>query len=87
MPVQEGATVTGNPGHFRLLFSESNLQADTESKTMAMELPGGSLVRVTSRIKDNVAEALSYVPNAFLHDDVNGGRHLCRLETRREGTS
>ena len=43
----------------------------------AMEIDGvGCVVQVTTQQGSNVAEALVFVPNATIVDDVNGGRKL-----------
>lgn len=49
--------------------------------TKAMEFGGGCVVQVTTQQRNEdgtyaVAEALTYVPNVVILDDVNGGRRL-----------
>ncbi len=45
--------------------------------TKAMEIEGvGCVVQVTTQQGQQVAEALVFVPNVVIVDDVNGGRKL-----------
>lgn len=69
--------VTGNGDTFRLLCKASSKDQGWMKSAKAMEIPGvGCVVQVTTQQGQNVAEALVFVPNVRIEDDVNGGRKL-----------
>lgn len=69
--------VVGNPDTFQLLCKASSKSQGWMKSTKAMEIPGvGCVVQVTTQQGDCVAEAVCFVPNTTVVDDVNGGRKL-----------
>ena len=92
--------VVGNGDTFRLLCKASSKDEGWMKSTKAMEIPGvGCVVQVTTQQKSqihsgaqysygdvwSVAEALVFVPNVHIVDDVNGGRKLvCNYETTKQ---
>jgi hypothetical protein len=44
--------------------------------TKAMETPKGCVVQVTTQQGDNVAEALTFVPDVSIKVDKNGNKYL-----------
>jgi hypothetical protein len=69
--------ITGNPNIFQLLCKASSVSQGWMKSAKAMEIDGvGCVVQVTTQQGSNVAEALVFVPNATIVDDVNGGRKL-----------
>lgn len=84
--------VVGNGDTFRLLCKASSQNEGWMKSTKAMEIPGiGCVVQATTQQKSNlhgaydaasygevwsVAEALVFVPNVHIEDDINGGRKL-----------
>lgn len=71
--------VVGNGNTFQLLCKASSKEQGWMKSTKAMEIPGvGCVVQVTTQQGDNVSEALTFVPDVTIVDDVNGGRMLSR---------
>lgn len=73
--------VVGNGDTFRLLFKVYSQEEGWMKSTKAMDVHGGCLVQVTTQQRNPdgsyaVAEALCFVPNAKIVDDVNNGRRL-----------
>ena len=74
--------VFGNGDMFRLLCKASSESEGWMKSTKAMEVFGGCLVQVTTHQRNHdginaIAEALEYVPNVKIADDVeHGGRKL-----------
>lgn len=73
--------VVGNGDSFQLLCKASSQSEGWMKSTKAMEFPAGCLVQVTTQQRNPdgsyaVAEALAFVPEAVLVNDVNGGRQL-----------
>ena len=69
--------VVGNGDLWQLLCKASSPSQDWMKSTKAMEIPDvGCLVQVTTQQYNNVAEALHFVKNVRIVDDVNGGRKL-----------
>lgn len=69
--------IVGNPDTFQLLCKASSVSQGWMKSAKAMEIDGvGCVVQVTTQQGSNVAEALVFVPNATIVDDVNGGRKL-----------
>ena len=77
--------VVGNGDMFRLLCKASSQEEGWMKSTKAMEIEKyGCLVQVTTQQRNldgsySVAEALTYVPNVKIIDDVNSGRKLIGL--------
>ncbi len=68
--------VVGNGDSFQLLCKASSKSGQWMKSAKAYQVAEGCIVQVTTQNKDNVAEALVFVPNARIVDDVNGGRKL-----------
>lgn len=73
--------VVGNGDLFRLLAKASSKAEGWMKSTKAMQIPGGCVVQVTTQQRNPdgsyaVAEALTFVPNVRIVDDINGGRKL-----------
>jgi hypothetical protein len=74
--------VVGNGDMFQLLCKASSRNEGWMKSTKAMAVPGGGCVVQVSTQQRNpdgsyvVAEALTFVPGAFIFEDVNGGRKL-----------
>ncbi len=74
--------VVGNGDSFQLLCKASSEAEGWMKSTKAMNVEGlGCLVQVTTQQRNpdgsySLAEALSFVPNAVIRDDVNGGRKI-----------
>ncbi len=51
----------------------------------AMEVSGGCVVQVTTQQWSNVAEALTFVPNVQIVEDVNGGNKLVSSDEKVSG--
>jgi len=68
--------IVGNGDMFQLLCKASSKSEGWMKSTKAMQLPNGCLVQVTTQQGENVAEALVYVHDAMIIDDVNGGKKL-----------
>lgn len=76
--------VVGNSDMFQLLCKASSQAEGWMKSTKAMSLPNGCLVQVTTQQRNPdgsyaVAEALSFVPDVTIVDDLNGGRKLVPL--------
>jgi len=75
--------VVGNGDTFRLLCKASSQAEGWMKSAKAMEVPGGCVVQVTTQQRNPdgsyaVAEALTFVPDVKIADDVNDGRRLIR---------
>lgn len=68
--------IIGDSDMFQLLCKASSKDEGWMKSTKAMQLPNGCLVQVTTQQGDNVAEALQYVPDVKIVNDVNNGRRL-----------
>ena len=69
--------VFGNGDTFQLLCKASSKEQGWMKSCKAMEILGvGCIVQVTTQQGQNVAEALVFVPNIVIADDVNGGKKL-----------
>lgn len=68
--------VVGDGNMFKLLCKASSKSQGWMKSCKAMEVPGGCVVQVTTQQGDNVAEALTFVPQVKVVEDVNGGRKL-----------
>lgn len=74
--------VTGNPDNFKLLFKASSEEEGWMKSTKAMEIKKlGYVFQVTTQQVNpdgsySVAESLTFVPEAQIFTDENGGRKL-----------
>lgn len=68
--------IVGNSDMFQLLCKASSKEEGWMKSTKAMQLPNGCLVQVTTQQGDNVAEALQYVPDVKIVDDINNGKKI-----------
>ena len=69
--------VFGNGDMFKLLCKASSKSEGWMKSTKAMEIPGvGCVVQVTTQQGNNIAEALTYVPDVHIVEDENNGRKL-----------
>lgn len=73
--------VVGNGDAFQLLFKASSQAEGWMKSTKAMFVGNGCVVQVTTQQRNPdgsyaLAEALSFVPEAIIVDDENGGRRL-----------
>lgn len=76
--------IVGDGDMFKLLCKAYSEAEGWMKSTKAMEVNGGCLVQVTTQQKNldgsyAVAEALSFVPNVRIIDDINNGRKLAPL--------
>ncbi len=73
--------VVGNGDMFQLLCKASSKKEGWIKSTKAMEIPGvGCGVQVTTQQGDQVAEAVTFVPNTCVVDDENHGRKLLAIQ-------
>lgn len=71
--------VIGNGDAFQLLCKASSKSQGWMKSAKAYEVPGvGCLVQVTTQQGDNVAEALVFVNDVTIEDDINNGRKLVK---------
>jgi hypothetical protein len=69
--------VVGNGNMFQLLCKASSKEQGWMKSAKACEIAGvGCIVQVTTQQGNNVAEALTFVPNVMIADDTNNGRKL-----------
>lgn len=73
--------VVGNGDMFKLLCKASSENEGWMKSTKACETPYGCIVQVTTQQRNEdgsyaVAEALTYVPEVKIVDDINNGRKL-----------
>jgi len=69
--------VVGNGDMFQLLCKASSNNEGWMKSCKAMEIPEiGCIVQVTTQQGSNVAEALVFVPNVKIIEDINNGRKL-----------
>ena len=73
--------IVGNGDMFQLLCKASSEYEGWMKSTKAMEVPGGCVVQVTTQQRNPdgshvVAEALTFVPNVYIQEDINNGRKL-----------
>lgn len=68
--------VVGNGDAFQLLCKASSKSQGWMKSAKAMQTPYGCVVQVTTQQGDCVAEALVFVPNVTIAEDVNGGKKL-----------
>lgn len=71
--------VIGDGDMFQLLYKAYTKKEDWMKSTKAMEIRGvGCLVQVTTQQGSNVAEAVCFIPDVKIEDDINGGRKLVK---------
>lgn len=73
--------VVGNGDTFQLLCKASSQLEGWMKSTKAMQTPMGCVVQVTTQQRNldgsyAIAEALTFVPGAWIVEDVNNGRKL-----------
>ena len=68
--------VFGNGDLFQLIAKASSKEQGWMKSTKAMETPKGCVVQVTTQQGDNVAEALTFVPDVSIKVDENGNKYL-----------
>jgi hypothetical protein len=73
--------VVGNGDAFKLLCKASSISEGWMKSTKAMQTPCGCIVQVTTQQRNPdgsyaIAEALTFVPNVKIVDDINNGRKL-----------
>lgn len=73
--------VIGDIDMFELLNSFKNKKEGFERALLAKQVRGGCLVAVTTRQKNPdgshaISDALAFVPNVTICEDVNGGKKL-----------
>jgi hypothetical protein len=73
--------VVGNGNGFKLLFKASSKEEGWMKSTKAMDTGNGCIVQVTTQQRNMdgsyaIAEALTFVPNVKIVDDINKGRKL-----------
>jgi hypothetical protein len=68
--------VFGNGDLFQLIAKASSKEQGWMKSTKAMETPKGCVVQVTTQQGDNVAEALTFVPDVSIKVDKNGNKYL-----------
>ena len=72
--------VVGNGNMFQLLCKASSKAEGWMKSTKAMEIEGiGCVVQVTTQQGNQIAEALTFVPDVKIIEDSNGGRKLVCL--------
>ena len=82
--------VTGNGNLFQVLCKASSKAQGWMKSTKAMAVHGGCVVQVTTQQKNpdgsySVAEALTFVPNVQIVNDVDGGRRLIDINANNGG--
>lgn len=69
--------VVGNGDMWQLLSKASSSKEEWMKSCKAMEINGaGCCVQVTTQQGESVAEAVTFVPNVTIVEDINGGRKL-----------
>ena len=73
--------IVGNGDTFQLICKASSKKEGWMKSTKAMAVGHGAVVQVTTQQTNpdgsySVAEAITYVPNVTIRDDVDGGRKL-----------
>lgn len=67
----------GNPDAWRLICKASSESEGWMKSTKAMELPNGCLIQVTTQQGDNVAEAVTFVPDIRIYEYETGEGRRC----------
>jgi hypothetical protein len=78
--------VVGNGDMFSLLCKASSQAEGWMKSTKAMQVTGGCVVQVTTQQRNPdgsyaVAEALTFVPETKIVDDINSGRKLINRQS------
>jgi hypothetical protein len=69
--------VVGNGDMFKLLCKASSKRQNWMKSTKACQINGlGCIVQVTTQQGDNIAEAITFVPDVIIVNDKNGGSQL-----------
>lgn len=69
--------VTGNPDVFQLICKASSKEQGWMKSTKAMDVDGlGVVLQVSTQQGSNVAEAITFIPNAKILVDVNGNKYI-----------
>jgi hypothetical protein len=68
--------VFGNGDLFQLIAKASSKDQRWMKSTKAMETPKGCVVQVTTQQGENVAEALTFVPDVSIKVDENRNKYL-----------
>jgi len=63
--------VFGNSDAWELICKTSSKKENWMKSTKAMQMPNGCLIQVTTQQGDNIAEALTYVPNVEIAYNEN----------------
>jgi len=72
--------VVGNGDLFVLLSKASSKSQGWMKSSKAMQAGSGCVVQVTTQQDNNVAEAVTYVPNVCIVSDENGGHKLSQVD-------
>lgn len=80
--------VVGDGDLFRLLFKASSEDEGWMKSTKAMDVDHGCLVQVTTQQRNPdgsyaLAEALAFVPDVYVKDDIREGRRLVAYRSHR----
>lgn len=68
--------VFGNGDLFQLLAKASSKEQGWMKSTKAMDTGNGCVVQVTTQQGNNVAEAITFVPNVSVLIDANGKKYI-----------
>lgn len=68
--------VFGNGDLFQLICKASSKEQGWMKSTKAMFTGNGVIVQVTTQQGDNIAEALTFVPNVNIKTDDNGNKYI-----------
>lgn len=69
----------GNGDTFKLISKASSTEEGWMKSTKAMEIPGvGCVVQVTTQQNNNVAEALTFVPDVMIEEELVLGKVASR---------
>lgn len=72
--------VFGNGDLFQLISKASSKSQGWMKSTKALQVDGGGVVlQVTTQQGDNVAEALTYIPNSYIATDEHGDKYISQL--------
>lgn len=74
----------GNGDMFKLISKASSKKEQWMKSTKAMQIDGsGCIVQVTTQQGDNIAEALVYVANTYIHDIKDEEGNVTSRELRK----
>ena len=75
----EDLVIFGDGDMFQLLCKASSDKEGWMKSTKAMEIPEmGCMVQVTTQQGNNVAEAVCFIPDVRIENDINDGRKLVK---------